>query len=336
MEGNQRKKDYVFASARVRSVEKSLLTREKVEAMRESKTPAEALKILLDQDYGSGSEGIKPEDFEELLSEERKKVYQFIMGIVPVKEDLYPFLYPYDYHNLKVLMKAELSETDSEQFLIDLGTIPPGELAIMVRERNFVAMSPTMKNALQEVVDVFSRTKDPQTIDFILDRACYEEMVLGAEASGNVFIQGYIRLLVDTVNLKTFTRLRQMGKNWDFFSQVFLRGGNIQEKVFISGYDEPYEQLAEKLIPFGLSTALGEGGAMLRETGRFTALERLCDDALMNYAREAKYISFGIEPLAAYLIAKEGEMKNARIVMTGLLQGLSPEMLAERVRETYV
>jgi V/A-type H+-transporting ATPase subunit C len=75
---------------------------------------------------------------------------------------------------------------------------------------------------------------------------------------------------------------------------------------------------------------------MIRESWRFTALERLLDNALMEYAKGAKYISFGIEPLAAYLIAKEGEMRTVRIAMTGLIQGLSREMMAERLRETYV
>jgi len=333
---SQNKKDYVFASSRVRSVEKNMLTREKADSMIDSKTPEDAIKILFDIGYGDGTESVKPEHFGALLSDEIKKTYSFIRGIAPDEKDLYAFLYPYDYHNMKVLLKAEFSETDPEPFLIDVGTIGAAQLAIMVRERNFVGMTSKMKEALLEAVDVFSRTGDPQTIDFIMDKACYTEMTEAAEESGSSFIQGYVKLLIDTINLKTFVRLRQMGKSWDLFSQVFLDGGNIQEKIFINGYDEPYEQFTDKMIPYGLTAAMAEGGAMIRESGRFTALERLCDNRLIDYAKNAKYVSFGIEPLAAYLIAKEGEIRTVRIVMTGLLQKLSREMIAERVRETYV
>lgn len=336
MENNQNDKDYVFASTRVRSVERNMLTKERAENLIDSKTPEDALKILYDLGYGDGSEDIIAEHFEELLSEETKKVYAFIRGIAPSEVELYAFLYPFDYHNIKVLMKAEFLESDPEPFLIDVGTISVNQLAIMVRERNFVGLTDNMKNALLEVVDVFSRTNDPQTIDLILDRACYQEMMKAAKDSGSSYIEGYVSLVIDTINLKTFVRLREMKKNWDFFSQVFLQGGKIQEKLFISSYDEPYEQFSEKLIPYGLSKALAEGGTMLRETGKFTALEKLCDDSIMDYARSAKYVSFGIEPLAAYLIAKEGEIRTVRIIMTGLLQGLSRGMMAERLRETYV
>jgi V/A-type H+-transporting ATPase subunit C len=52
--------------------------------------------------------------------------------------------------------------------------------------------------------------------------------------------------------------------------------------------------------------------------------------------KNAKYIPFGIEPLAGYLIAKDNEIKIARIIMAGKLAGISPELIRERLRETYV
>lgn len=330
------KKDYIFASSRVRSVEKHLLSRDKAEAMIDSKTPEDALKILYDLGYGNESETLSPRQFETLLTEEIGKVYSFVRGIAPDETELYPFLYPYDYHNLKVLLKAEFLDMDPEPFLMDVGTIPAARMTVLVRERNFVGLTDRMRNGILEAVDVFSRTKDPQVIDFILDKACCAEMQESAAAGGNEFITDYVKLQIDIINLKSFVRCRQMGKPWDFFSQVFIDGGRIQEKLFTGSYDEPYEQFAEKLIPYGLSLPMAEGGAMLRETGRFTALERLCDNRLVEFAKAAKYISFGIEPLAAYLIAKEAEIRTVRIIMTGLLQKLSKEEMAERVRETYV
>ena len=336
MDVNQGKKDYVFASSRVRSVEKYLLSRDKTEAMLNSKTPEEALKILTDLGYGDDSEALSVRQFETLLTEEIKKVYSFIRSIAPDEADLYPFLYSYDYHNLKVLLKAEYLEIDPEPLLIDVGTVPALRMAALVKDRNFVGLTSKMRNALLQVIDVFPRTKDPQLIDFIFDKACYAEMLAAAAAGKNEFIIDYVRLQIDITNLKSFVRIRQMGKSWNFFTQVFINGGRIQDKLFIGSFDEPYEQFAEKLIPYGLSLPLAEGGVMLRETGRFTTLERLCDNRLLEFAQAAKQVSFGIEPLAAYLIAKEVEIRNVRIIMTGLLQDLPQEATAERVRETYV
>lgn len=328
--------DYVFASARVRSVEKNLLSREKADKMIDSKTPEDALKVLHELGYGEDNSGLNPSKFNEILSVEIQKAYAFIFEVAPDKSVFDAFLYPYDYHNLKVLLKAEFSGTDPEPFLMDIGTISTSKLMVMVRERSFTDIPEEMKRAIQEVIDVFGRTADPQAIDFIFDRACYELMLKTAENSGSEYIRGYVELLVDTVNLKTFVRLRQMGKNWDFFSKVFLPGGRISESLFISGYEEGYEQFAERLLPYNLNEALAEGAHFLKESGRFTILEKLCDNRLMQYAKQAKYVSFGPEPLAAYLIAKEGDIRNARIIMAGLLQGLSREMIKERQREAYV
>ena len=328
-------KDYVFATARVRSVEKNLLTREKVEKMVDSKTPADALKVLYDSDYGYGGEPVREENFEELLTEETKKTYEFVLSIAPDKEPFRLFQYPYDYHNLKTLMKAEFLGIDPMPLLMSNGSIEVNKMAVMVRERNFLSMTTDMKNAMLEVIDVFSRTNDPQIIDLIFDKACYTEMAKLASAANNAFLRRYVGLLIDTINLKTFVRMREMGKTWDFFNKVFIPGGNVPEKLFVSGYDEAYEQFAEKLLPFGLNTALAEGGAMVKDAGRFTMLEKLCDNMIIQFARGAKHVTFGMEPMAAYLIAKENEIKTARIIMAGLLADLPRDTIKERLRETY-
>jgi V/A-type H+-transporting ATPase subunit C len=45
---------------------------------------------------------------------------------------------------------------------------------------------------------------------------------------------------------------------------------------------------------------------------------------------------FGIGPLAAYILARDVEIKTVRIILAGKRNGLPDEMLRERVRETYV
>lgn len=331
-------KDYVFASSRVRGAEKNLLTREKAEKMADSKSPEEAMKILLDLGYGAEeeTENDGEDKVDALLAQELLKTYDFILGIAPDRDDFRTFLYPYDYHNLKVLLKSEFAGIDGSASLIDIGTLGPERLTVMVRERSFTAMSSAMRDAVLEAIDVFSRTKDPQMIDFIFDGACYAEMLAAAEQTGNSFIKNYVKLTIDVINLKTFARVKAMKRPWDFYQRVFLPGGSVPEKLYTAGYDDSWEQLAEKLLPYGLTDAAALGGAAIRETGRFTTLEKLCDDRIMDFAGDAKYVSFGIEPLAAYLIAKEGEIRLARIVLAGLSQGLPREEIAERMRKTYV
>lgn len=330
-------KEYVFASARVRGAEKNLLTREMAEKMADSRNADEALRILLDLGYGGeDAEARDNADTDSLLSRELMKTYDFILEVAPDKSVFDPFFCPYEYHNLKVLLKAEFAETDPEPALIHIGALSPEQLTEMVRERSFSDMSETMRNAVSEAIEVFSRTKDPQRIDFILDRACYAEMSAAAGRTGSRFIQDYVRLSIDLINLKTFIRIREMKRPWEFLKQVFLAGGSLDETFFEDSFEDSLEQLSEKLLSCGLSDIVSEGGAALSETGRFTVLEKLCDDKLISFAEDAKYVSFGVEPLAAYLIAREGDIRLARIILAGLEQGLAREAIAERMRKTYV
>lgn len=329
-------RDYVFATACVRSGEKNMLSHDKIEKMVESKNLEEALKVLTEMEYGGAIPDVKPQDFEVLLTREHKRTYEFVKSIVHDPEYFNIFLYQSDYHNIKVILKAEFLGTDPEPFFMGSGSIDTKDLVNMVRERDFVGMSTEMKDAIEEVLDVFGRTKDPQQVDIILDKACYKDMIRLAEKSENTYLKGYVKLLIDTINLRIFVRMRRMNKSWDFFSKVFIEGGNITEKFFIAGYDEQLETFAEKLVSYGLSDVLAESIPMLKESGSFTMLEKLCDNRLMEYVKDSRYKSFGIEAIVGYILAKENEIKAARIIMAGKLAGLPSDRIRERLRVSYV
>ena len=304
--------------------------------MLDCKTADDAIKILLELDYGDGDENISALGFEALLSRELVKTYDIVLSMVPEQAYFEFLLYPNDYHNVKTLLKAEFLGIGANELLIDAGTIPADALTDMVRNRDWLSMREDMAHGIQDALEVYAATQDPQEVDLILDKACYSDMSLLAAELGREFISAYLALKIDVINLITFIRAKEMNKPRDFFAKVFIEEGNIPDKVFLGGYDEPAEQFAEKLAIYGLRDVLLEGANMIRETGRFTALEKLCDNFLLASLEDAKYIASGIEPLIAYLTAKESEIKTVRIIMAGKLAGISNELIRERLRSTYV
>lgn len=328
--------DYLFSTARVRSIEKNMLTRERAEKMIDAKTIEDALRVLDECDYGYGIEPIVPNDYEKLLTDEHKKAYDFIMTIAPELNYFKMFLYPYDYHNLKVLMKSEYLGIDFSSSLVDTGSIELKTLKYALKERDFTKLTEIMGKALKEVIEVFPKTMDPQLIDIIFDKNCYDEMLKSAEQTNSLFIEDYVRLQIDTINIKTHVRLKKMNKSWDFFTKVFIPGGKINEQVFFSNFNEPYEKFSDQLAAYGFKEVFLLGTQALEETGLFTLLEKLLDNKIIQYVKDSKYIPFGIEPLASYLIAKDNEIKIARIILAGKISGISSELIKERLRETYV
>ena len=68
----------------------------------------------------------------------------------------------------------------------------------------------------------------------------------------------------------------------------------------------------------------------------FTVFERLCDNFIMRFIREAKYRSLTMEPMAAYIYARETEVKTVRIIMSGKLNDIDADIIKERLRDAYV
>lgn len=56
----------------------------------------------------------------------------------------------------------------------------------------------------------------------------------------------------------------------------------------------------------------------------------------MKFIKEAKLITKGLEPVLAYMYAKESEIKQVRTIMVGKLNNISKEVIRERLRDGYV
>ena len=333
----KRKEDqYAFPCAVIRSNERTLLGQTDLERVLDLEKVSQAMNVLGEFGYGDGKELANPRDFERVLRAELDRVYKLVFSIVPDKEEIELFLLPNDYHNAKVLLKSEFLGVDPTPLLVDTGLIPADKMVQLVRERNYVFLSNEMKDALRSAEEIFSKGRDPQEIDIILDKACYKDMQNRAALTGNDFIIGYVRLLTDILNVNTFIRLREIGRPVEFFRKVFLPGGDIDERLFTASYEEGYQQLADKLAPFGFREVLASGAMLVQNESKYTLLEKLCDDMRMKYVKDARYVSFGIEPVCGFLIAKESEIKNLRMILTGMLAGTAKEVTKERLREAYV
>ena len=328
--------DYIFADAYICSYMKNLMTKRDLVRLANCQDFESAEAVLKDFGYGDSPE-VRALDIETFIRKEQNKLFRMIYDTLPERKELALYLYPYDYHNVKVCLKSEiLGMMPDENLLMTTGDIDQRRIMAMTRDRNYDFMPSNMKHAVIEALDLYSRSRDPQQIDLIMDKACYKDMLEAAGATEEEFLIGFVKLQIDLLNLKMFVRLKEMGKAWSFFKSVYLDGGNIGENFYIDSWEDTYAQLADKLTPYGLNKVMSEGGAEIKEKKNFTLFEKMLEDALMEYNKRAKYLSFGVVPIAGYWIGKEVEIDNIRIVLMGMLAGQAPEKIAERLREPYV
>ena len=291
----------------------------------------EAAKILTDCGYEDMS-AMNSSEIDAALNRHRSEIFSEISRLSPDSEIADIFRMKYDCHNAKVILKSEASGTPAEHLLSGSGRIDGAKLAAYYAEEKYSAMPGRLGRAMEEAKAVLARTGNPQAADFMLDRAYFAEMLDTAEKSGNDFLLGYVKLMADAANLKAAVRTLRMGKSPDFLSDALIPGGNIDKERLISAGDA--DAAAAVFAGSALEKAAA-AGAEAAAGGSLTAFELACDNAVNAYLKRSKLVSFGSEPVAAYLAAVENEITAVRMILTGRLAGIKSEILSERLRDMY-
>lgn len=327
--------DYAYASARIRAREPKLLSDSHFGRMLDAPAAEDAYKVLMESGYGVGSAaGIFA--FEELLAGEIGKCYLLLSEIAPQIEVVKAFQRRHDYFNVKVLLKAEFSGQDAPPILVDTGTIGKEEIKRMIRERDYSEFTPLMSEAVMETRDVFSRTQDPQAVDLILDKASYRQLAADLSAFDSTYLNSLAKIMTDSANIRMFIRAREMNKSWDFIRRLLIEDGSITEEEYFKCCDKPIDTFVEEIRRSKYGDTVRKGWELAKAKKSVSYLEKQLDEYLMGFIRGAKMVTMGVEPLVAYLFAKEAEIRNVRIIMTGKVNKLPVELIRERLREAYV
>ncbi|WP_027623247.1 V-type ATP synthase subunit C [Clostridium lundense] len=328
---------FTHAIARIRVFETKLLDKAKIDRMIDSSSSEEALKVLSETEYSNYMVNIKkPEDYEILLSDELKRLYDLMYSLSPEKSIIHIMALRYDYHNIKVMMKGKALNKDLSYLLIPVGTIPEEELKQFILNEDYKDLSSFMREGIMRAKKSFEEEKDPQKIDIILDSFMYEEMLSKAKEINEKFISEYLKVSIDLTNIKTLLRAKKQNKKRKFLEEILIEGGTIDKKLLISYELESVDSIVNKLSYTPYEKIIRSGLDYYSDTGNISYFEKLSENYLMEYVKKAKYVSFGVEPLIGYIIAKETEIKILRIIMVGKLNNIAPEVIRERLRDVYV
>lgn len=324
--------DYLFLSTRIRVLERSLLTRERMDRMLDAQTDEEAVKVLVECGYPELTQ-IDADSVNALLARVRDQVFDDLYSFAPDPAMIDVFKVKYDYHNLKTLLKSEAMGVSPDRLLVDCGRVSPKELREKLETGSSFGGSGALFRAAAEAREVLNASHDPQRCDIILDRAYFREMAELAAGTSSDFLAGYVRLLVDAANLKSLVRVLRMKKTDEFLKAVLFEGGNIGVSAVLSCMNGASLETVYGMTAF---RAAAETGQAAVSGGGLTEFEKACDNALVEYVSGAKYVAFGEQPLIGYLVARENELTAVRIILTGRLAGLGAESIRERLREAYV
>lgn len=321
------KPDYIYAVARIRAKELLCFGSPAMEQLMACKTYEECLRMLNEKGWGNGSAGQTPES---LLDGERNKTWEQLRELVEDMSVFDVFLYANDYHNLKAAIKENYAPSHGADIYSSNGTIDPAVFRQAADEHDFSVLPAGMRDAAEEAMSVLRETGDGQLCDIIIDKAALNAILQAGKASGDPLLAFYAEHTVATANIKTAVRCQKTGKSLDFIQRALAECDTLDVSLLAQTAVESFEAMIEYL---GRTCYSGTAEALTQSASAF---ERWCDNRLIEKIRPQKYETSTIGPLAAWLLARENEIKTVRILLSGKRNGLSDDAIRERLREMYV
>jgi V/A-type H+-transporting ATPase subunit C len=323
--------DFLFLTSIIRAREVRMLDVEKINRILDVSAFSDVTGTLTDCGYPDMSDMSMSEIFT-VLENYRADVFREFSEYDNVLSLLDLFRMKYDYHNVKVLVKSSGIGVDANDLLYNSGRINAQKLYEAFLNELYEDIPTALTEAITTAAGVLSRTADPQLADIEIDKIYYNELASHAKQLRNGFINGYVQLQIDSANLRVLVRYARLGLSSDFLLNTLIPDGSTSIEELALAYDGsipisfPGEYLADAAR---LGSEIMNGGSQ-------TTFELACDNAVLQYVTNTKYISFGPAPIITYLAKLEWELTVIRMLLSGKHSNVPADIIRERLRECHV
>jgi len=321
-----RETDFAYGVARIRANENSLLSPSAVEQMISAPDFAGALRILADHGWEIPA---APAGIAGMLEAQSVKTWQLVTESVPDIGVFDALIVKNDFHNLKAAMKTVFSGAAPSDYFIEPALVPPSLVGEAVSKMNFDLLPDYMRQPARDAYDALVRLENGRTAEMILDTAALDTASDFAKKSGSVLLAEITQLAAAAANIKTAVRCAAIGRDAQFTLSALCRCELLDSEALVSAALAG----ADALPAFIGASALGESAGTLKSG--LAAFEKWCDEAVARLVSAAKYTPLGPDPVIAFYIHRDAEIKNARIILNGKSNGLPVETIRKRVREVY-
>ena len=302
--------DYIYAVACIRAKEKTLLNDADVQTM-------VGMKRSLDP------------DMEKVLSEEEEKQMK-LLKTLGVDEKIIDTLFIQEvYHNLKAAIKEVCTGLDDSQAFYEHDKYGKKVLMDIIREKDFEKLPQDMAVVAEKALDLMLTTQDGQRLDVMIDRACLDAIEKEAATTKDKFLADYAETKVVISDIKIAVRAADTKRPLSMIQDALAPNRKFDVKQLAVAAATNREAVYEFLSRAGYNQAV----EALKDS--FSAFEKWCDDYVMSTLMNQKTNIQSSGPIVAFFLAKQNEIRTARIIMTAKANGFSDDVISERVRKMY-
>lgn len=251
--------------------------------------------------------------------------------VAPGDNDFNVILYQIDFTNLKLALKSVIREKTQEDLFLSNGNVDHKFLIECIKEQNFEKLPEFLKFSTKNAFEVLLKSNDANLSDGMIDKEMLDEFLKIAKKADNDFIKKYIELFVAFSNIKTALRGCKFKKSKRFFDVSLAECKSLNIELLRKSACEDLDSLKEYLLQTEYNGLFETTD--LNDYSRF--LDKWFDDKIMLLCKNQKSNPFTIAPIISYILAREIEFKNVKIIYMGKKLKANEIEIKERLRQMY-
>lgn len=321
---------YAYPTAKVRVLETVMVTRGTLVDMANAQSFEAAVELLGGSEYAAASAAANFGEIEDMLLEKRSEVRQLFVDLMPDQILVEILRAREDFANMRLAIRRVVTERPIGTDYSNDGSVPAEEFEEIFEQENYERFPYYLQEAVEAAVLGYYEHKDICQIDHGIDKAQATYKIDKAIEIGSIFLQSLFRTQVDLNNIRTMLRLKMAEREE---RDLFMEGGFVDTARFVQGLDSGMDTLSGLFFSTCYSDIVDGGVSYLTSNQSFLGLEKLCEEHLMGFLKTTQSIASGPQPVIAYLLRKENEVRTLRMVLSGKKNGLDARLILDRLAE---
>ncbi len=307
-----------------------MLSQTTLQDMTSAETFHIATDLLASTEYVLPHGGGSIAQVEKMLLGRRSASRDLFADLMLDKQIVHLFKTRDDFANLRLALRRTLTGKAVGTDYSNDGNVPPEQYERVFKEENYDLLPGYMQQAVDEAVLAYYQNKDVRQIDYAVDRFEALYRIRKAHELESIFLLGLFRIQIDLTNIRTMLRLK--------FTQseqrnVFLEGGFVNLERLETGLTLGYESLGSLFFVTPYHKVVEIGANYLSSDKSFLKAEQQCEQFLHGFLKTTTYITTGPQPIIAYLLMKENEIRTVRLILTAKKNSLDTRLVLDRIGE---
>ncbi|HSV27115.1 MAG TPA: V-type ATPase subunit [Sedimentisphaerales bacterium] len=322
---------YTYATAQVRVLQSMLLAPALLADMANADDFGLAAELLSSTEYAMPTDAADAA-VEDILLARRSAVRKLFSDLIDKPAVAEFFRSRADFANVRLALRRILTDRPVGTDYCNEGNVPADAIVHAFENEDYSEFPDAMGDAVEAAVLSYYADKRPPAIDMAVDAV---EAACGLEVArrvGSVFLEGLVGLQIDLSNIRTMLRLQWAGSQT---RTAFIDGGFLDVSLLLQGLDSPVDVVPDLFTATAYSDVVEAGTAYLKSHDSFLRLETLCNGHLLGYLRETDSITAGHQPVIAYLLQKEHEIRTVRMILACKRNQIDVKLIRDRIPEVH-